>query len=534
MYFNDNNSTNIDGDFNNKKQFKISKKLLIIGIVFIIVILFVGIIFVMSSKIDYFLMLNGSSDMVVYQYDEFIDLGYQAYDSKGNEYNQDVVVIGEVNTDIAGEYQIRYQYRDKEVVRVVTVLPVDEGITFLILKGEMTMFLNVGDVYQEPGYMVLDSVSQIGNDIVQVTGNVNTSKPGTYKITYTLNKNNDSKLVEERTVIVMGSDISISYSPTSYTKNKVTISVTSNDNYFDYIILPDGSKNNQRSVQYDVTKNGGYKFKIYSKNGTFKEENIEINNIDTVVPSGSCSGYYLENKTYLKINASDSISGINKYVVNGNEYKTNNITLTGELKSVNVTLFDKVGNKKDISCQLEDKNPVTNRCNDKTIYPGHKYTFTQAEKEKMAAMISTEADGDPKKAEDFLGMKLVASHMCNYYEKLYPNEEWSGKRLHWLITTGSWYADMTKNSKYNHNNERHQLALCAVEEVMEKGNRILPHYIDEFDMFPKDVMTPLSNIDDYISGETIYYGYKWTKATFWCINYMENSKTGNIFGYSKK
>ena len=76
-------------------------------------------------------------------------------------------------------------------------------ITFLILKGEMTMFLNVGDVYKEPGYMVLDSVSQIGNDIVQVTGNVNTSKPGTYKITYTLNKDNNNKLVEERTVIVM-------------------------------------------------------------------------------------------------------------------------------------------------------------------------------------------------------------------------------------------------------------------------------------------------------------------------------------------
>ena len=335
MYFNDsNNGTNIDKEFENnksKRQFKVSKKLLfIMSIILVIIILVVIAILLKPSKVEYFLMLNGSSDMVVYQYDEYTESGYQAYDSKGNEYNQDVLVTGSVNTSVAGEYQIKYQYRDKEVVRVVTVLPVDEGITFLILKGEMTMFLNVGDVYQEPGFMVLDSVNVVNNEMVQVTGNVDTSKPGTYKITYTLNKDNNNKLVEERTVIIMGSDINVSYSPTSYTKNKVTINITSKDNYFDYVILPDGNKKNERSIQYDVLKNGVYKFKIYSKNGTFKEENIEINNIDTVAPSGNCSGYYLENKTYLKINASDSISGINKYAVNGSEYKTNNITLTGE------------------------------------------------------------------------------------------------------------------------------------------------------------------------------------------------------------
>lgn len=531
MYFNDSNSrTNIDNEFKNsesKRQFKFSKKMLIIGFILVIIILFVTIILLKPSKVEYFLMLNGSRDIVVYQYDEYIDAGYQAYDNKGNKYNQDVVVQGDVNTNVAGEYQIRYQYRDQEVVRVVTVLPIDEGITFLILKGEMTMFLNVGDVYQDPGFMVLDSVNTVTNDAVQVTGKVDTSKPGTYKITYTLNKNNNSKLVEERTIIVMGSDVNVSYSPTGYTKNKVTISITSNDNYFDYIILPDGNKKIERSIQYDVLKNGTYKFKIYSKNGTFKEESIEIKNIDTVLPSGSCSGYYLENKTYLKINANDNISGINKYVINGSEYKINNITLTGELKNVNVTLYDKVGNKNDISCKLEDKNPVTNKCNDKTIYPGHKYTFTQEQKEKMAAMIYTEADGP----NDLLGMKLVASHMCNYYEMLYNGKEWTGAGLHKLISTSNWFADLTKNSKYTPSKA---IALIAVEEVMEKGNRILPHYIDEFDWFPYDIRNPLSNRDDYIQGVTPYYNKGGLRSTFWCINYNEEAKSGNIFGYTKK
>ena len=117
---------------------------------------------------------------------------------------------------------------------------------------------------------------------------------------------------------------------------------------------------------------------------------------------------------------------------------------------------------------------------------------------------------------------------------LYKGKEWTGAGLHKLITTSGWYAEMTKKSEYNQNNERHQLALRAVEEVMEKGNRILPHYIDEFDMFPEDVKNPLSNIDNYIRDETIYYGVGWIKVTFWCINIGPDGKSGNIFGYTKK
>jgi len=537
VYFNDNNNgTNIDSEFNNdvkKKKLIFSKKWVILIVIIGLIILFVGYLFFNRAKTEYFLKLNGLSDIVVYQYDVYVDSGYMAYDNKGNNYNDDVIVVGEVNTEITGEYQIKYQYRDKEIIRTVTVLPIEDETIFLILNGEMTLFLNVGDDYKEPGYIVLDSANKVSNDDVVVDGKVDTSKPGTYKLMYTLKKNN-SVLVEERTVIVMGNDVNVSYSPTSYTKEKVVINLISKDNYFDYVLLPDGTKNKERNIKYEVGKNGTYKFKIYLKNGNYREESVIIKNIDKEKPVGSCSGYYLENKSYVKVNAKDSDSGISKYIVDGKEFNSSTITLNAEMKNINITLYDKVGNSNSISCQLEDKNPITNRCNDKTIYPGHKYVFTDEQRKKMAAMVSAEADGDPKKAEDYLGMKLVASHMCNYYEKLYPNEDWSGKRLHWLITISNWYAEMTKKSEYNPNNERHQLALRAVEEVMEKGNRVLPHYIDEFDMFPEDVKKPLSNIDNYIKDETIYYGVGWIKVTFWCINIGPDGKSGNIFGYIKK
>lgn len=501
------------------------KKLLIIGICLIIICLVAFFFFFNRKKVEYFFELNGLTDVVVYQYDFYEDSGYNAYDSEGNQFNQEVTVVGDVNTSIVGEYKIKYQYRDQELIRVVTVLPIDDGITFLVLQGDMTIFLNVGDKYQEPGYMVLDSNNELSNNDVEVTGSVDTAKTGTYKLIYTLNKKNNDKLVEERTIIVMGNDVTINYSPTGYTNEKVIINLVSKDNYFDYFLLPDGSKNSDRSINYEVDKNGTYKFKMYLKNGNFKEESIVIKNIDKEKPTGSCSGYFLENKSYVKVNAKDN-SGINKYMVNGKEFNNGTITLTGELKNVTITLYDKVGNSTNISCQLVDKNPITNKCNDKTIYPGHKYTFTQAQKEKMAAMVYTEADGP----NDLLGMKLVASHMCNYYEKLYKGKEWTGYGLHKLITTSGWYAELTKNAKYNSSKA---IALIAVEEVMEKGNRILPHYIDEFDWFPNDVKNPL-NKDDYVQGVTTYLNKGGLRSTFWCINYIEESKSGNIFGYTKK
>lgn len=529
MYFNNNSSgTNIDNQLEKNKNngFKISK-IWIIGLVVLIII--IGIccfLLFFNKKLEYSLILNGGKDIVVYQYEEYVEEGYKAYDNKGNEYNDEVKITGEVNTTVTGEYQIKYQYRDKEVIRVVTVLPLVESETFLILKGESTMFLNVGDSYVEPGFTVLDTINEYSNEEVTVTGQVDTSKVGTYKLVYKLIDKNNISIIKERTVIVIGSNINVSYSPTSFTNGKVTIYLTVKDNYFDYVVLPDGSKRSDRNITYEVLKNGNYKFKIYTKTGNNKEEVIVINNIDSSKPNGSCSGYYLENKTYVTVNAKDNSSGINKYVIDGKEFKKNVITLDGEIKNVTVSIYDNVGNSNNVSCQLTDKNPVTNKCNDKTIYPGHKYVFTQAQREKMAAMVYTEADG----SNDLLGMKLVASHMCNYYEKLYKGKEWTGAGLHKLITTSGWYAEMTKKSVYNSSKA---IALRAVEEVMEKGNRILPHYIDEFDWFPNDIRNPL-NRDAYIQGETTYINKGGLRATFWCINYIEESKSGNIFGYTKK
>lgn len=182
------------------------KKLLIIGI---IVVLFIGLVFgglfLRKSKEDtreYFLELFGENDIVIYQGSEYIEPGYRAYDNKGIDYNNDVQVFGNVNTGVVGEYVLTYKYQDFVLERRITVLAKSNQLTFLILNGDKVIYLKKGEEYVEPGFNVIDSVDVNLNDKVEVSGSVDTNKPGTYKIIYSVTNARGVVVLEERTVIV--------------------------------------------------------------------------------------------------------------------------------------------------------------------------------------------------------------------------------------------------------------------------------------------------------------------------------------------
>ena len=96
----------------------------------------IGILLIpMGKKIEYFLVLNGLEDMTVYQNSIFTDPGYMAYDNNGTDYMDDVVITGDVNTSIAGEYIIKYSFNEIERERVVTVIGEIDQRTYLNLIG---------------------------------------------------------------------------------------------------------------------------------------------------------------------------------------------------------------------------------------------------------------------------------------------------------------------------------------------------------------------------------------------------------------
>ena len=360
MFLNNNhqNKTNIDESFNNSSK-KISPKLLIFLGILLIIIIIVVVFFLYkpSIKTEYYLVLKGDTDLIIKQNSIYEEAGFEAYDNHQNNLNSEVIIDGEVNPNIAGEYTITYTLNNVIRTRSVLVVPDDSQITYLILSGSSTMFLKVGETYQEPGFTVIDNLETDLTTKVTTIGNVDTKKSGTYKITYQVTNKSGQTITEERTVIVTDSDINLNYSPTGTTNKPVTINVSVNDNYFDYLVLPDSKQVTSRKTTYEVTKNGTYKFVIHSKDGSTKEREITIDNIDRESPTGSCQATRKNGMYLINVNASD-----NKKIKEYSYYINNTLIKTHSLNYLNhstditnniyVIASDNAGNTKKIACNV--------------------------------------------------------------------------------------------------------------------------------------------------------------------------------------
>lgn len=356
MYFNDSEKdTNINSDFEKKKS---NKKIIIISLIIVLVIFLVFLYFWIKKEntIIYYLVLEGNSDEIITKGNAFVDSGYKAYDNKGNDYSETVTVDGYVDTSVVGEYTLTYTFNDIVKKRVITVI--DNGsnsITYLLLNGNKVSYIKVGEEFKDPGYVVINGNNiNLENNVI-VKNEVNNKIPGTYKIKYSLKLSDGTLLTAERTIIVTDSSISLSYSPHDITNGNVSIEISIVDNYFDYIVLPNGKKSKNRNEIYTVSENNTYKFTLYSKNGTSKVSEVKIDNIDKVAPSGSCSGYYKDDKSYITITAKDNVK-IKNYVISGDTFNTNSVVINKELDNVNVSINDAAGNKASAKCTLVNKN----------------------------------------------------------------------------------------------------------------------------------------------------------------------------------
>ncbi|MCI9063373.1 MAG: DUF5011 domain-containing protein [Clostridia bacterium] len=70
------------------------------------------------------------------------------------------------------------------------------------LKGSSSMTINVGDTYTEKGATASDKEDGDITDKIKISGSVNTSKAGTYKVVYTVTNSKDKTTTVTRTIIV--------------------------------------------------------------------------------------------------------------------------------------------------------------------------------------------------------------------------------------------------------------------------------------------------------------------------------------------
>ena len=184
-----------------------SKKNLFIGggILLGVIIIILVIVLINNSKNNnkYTFQLVGPEEMNVNLNDSYIDIGYIARDSKGNNLANLVSVDGGVDTTKIGSYKVTYTLtrnnKDITIERRVNVVKTNELLT-LILKGNKTVNLKSTDVYEEEGYSAVDSVEGDLNNSVKIANYVDYSTPGTYVIVYYVTNSKNITKVAYRTI----------------------------------------------------------------------------------------------------------------------------------------------------------------------------------------------------------------------------------------------------------------------------------------------------------------------------------------------
>ena len=206
--------------------------------------------------------LKGNSEITLNQGDKYNDEGASATDNIDGDITSKIKVSGKVDTTKSGTYTITYTVTDKagnraEVTRKVTVVattttaitPTTTKTTTkksynsssssirttksttarvttpptITLRGSSAITINQGASWRDPGFTARDAK---GNDLtgrVNVSGSVNASVAGTYRISYSVSDNWGNKAYATRNVVVKSTYIKLQ--GISVAPNSATLSV---------------------------------------------------------------------------------------------------------------------------------------------------------------------------------------------------------------------------------------------------------------------------------------------------------------------
>lgn len=340
-----------------------NKKVGIITIV-ILVIIAIIILLIIKSRSDrnyeeYSIFLMGNDSISMYVGDIYVEPGYTAKTDNGKEVTDKVIVTNTVDVDKVGSYDVIYELGNVSVRRKVEVLSKNSNYSYIYLKGKTVDYIKLGNVYNDPGYMAIDTIDGNITSKVSIDGKVDYNKVGTYKIIYSVLNSRGAVASVNRLVVVTDASINLTLNNTEYTNKNVIINVGIIDNYFDYLLLPNGEVARDKDATYQVTSNGVYKFSEITKNGHRNEKSIEVKNIDKIKPTGSCTAYVGGGKTTIDIKSSDNVK-VSYYKYNNSTYTSNRININAALSSVRVEIFDVANNSTLVDCKVVISNPPVN------------------------------------------------------------------------------------------------------------------------------------------------------------------------------
>lgn len=216
------------------------------------------------------IIIYGEALVIVEVGTEYVEAGAYATDNY-DESCGDVVISGEVDTSVLGEYFISYNYTDdsgnsaEEVLRSVKV--VDTTVPTIFLIGDSEITIEAGYSYEELGAYVTDNYDHVFDEVT-ITGAVNTSQVGVYQVTYNYTDSNNNAAIEVvRIVIVQDTtppeliDMDVMY------LKKLDMVEISDESSVYYITVQRNFNNPSIVTVYDTTKDEneeGYKRIFYN------------------------------------------------------------------------------------------------------------------------------------------------------------------------------------------------------------------------------------------------------------------------------
>lgn len=205
--------------------------------------------------------INGEKEVIINEGSNYTDEGATAMDNIDGDITSKIKTENHVDVSEPGSYTVVYTVTDKagnkaEATRKVTVVSTPKTTTSkkttttkkqsggstitkpkttttqkvttpptITLKGSSYITLDVGDKWNDPGYSAKDAKGSDITSRVSVSGTVNTSNAGTYRITYYVTDSYGNSSSKSRTVVVKSNYVKLQ--SISLTPNTLNISVGS-------------------------------------------------------------------------------------------------------------------------------------------------------------------------------------------------------------------------------------------------------------------------------------------------------------------
>lgn len=150
--------------------------------------------------------LEGENPLVLQAGSAYTEPGFIAIDESDGDITESVVITGEIDNMVLGEYILTYLVTDKAGNQTTTVRKVhviDDEVPYIELSGDNVIELQVGTSYQELGFVANDNLDGDITEQVIVTGEIDTETVGEYTLVYTVTDENGNTFAITRTVLVV-------------------------------------------------------------------------------------------------------------------------------------------------------------------------------------------------------------------------------------------------------------------------------------------------------------------------------------------